>query len=105
MVILETTVFTRQINELVTDDNYAALQQHLRTHPDAGDIIPGSGGLRKIRWQAKGHGKRGGMRVIYYWYIQGDCIYMLLAYGKNEQADLTKDQLKILKQLVEEEFK
>lgn len=105
MVILETAIFTRQINELVTDDNYAELQQHLRLHPESGDIIPGSGGLRKMRWQAKGHGKRGGMRVIYYWYVQGARIYMLLAYGKNEQANLTKDQLKVLKQLVEEEFK
>jgi len=105
MVILETPVFTAQITDLITDDSYASLQHELRVNPDAGDVIPQGGGLRKIRWRSEGGGKRGGIRVIYYWYVPGDLIYMLLAYAKNKQSDLTPKQLKILRALVEEEFK
>lgn len=67
MVIIETTVFTRRIKELMPDDDYQELQEALIHAPDAGDVIRNSGGIRKIRWSAKGHGKRGGVRVIYYW--------------------------------------
>jgi hypothetical protein len=73
-------------------------------HPDAGKIISGSGGLRKIRWSISGHGKRGGIRVIYYWFASLDRILMLFVYSKNEQDDLTPKQLKMLKKIVEEEY-
>jgi mRNA-degrading endonuclease RelE of RelBE toxin-antitoxin system len=73
--------------------------------PDVGNIIRGSGGLRKVRWAATGRGKRGGVRVIYYWAVDREIILMLLIYGKNEQDDLTAEQLRVLKGLVEEEFK
>jgi mRNA-degrading endonuclease RelE of RelBE toxin-antitoxin system len=73
--------------------------------PDVGNIIRGSGGLRKVRWAATGRGKRGGIRVIYYWAVDREIILMLLIYGKNEQDDLTAEQLRVLKGLVEEEFK
>jgi len=73
--------------------------------PVAGDIIKGSGGLRKLRWSASGRGKRGGSRVICYWFKDLETIYMLYAYAKNRQEDLTRDQLKILSKLVEEELK
>ena len=66
MVFIETSVFTRQVQELLTDEEYRQLQIVLLVHPDVGDLIQGSGGLRKMRWSAKGHGKRGGSRVIYY---------------------------------------
>jgi mRNA-degrading endonuclease RelE of RelBE toxin-antitoxin system len=72
--------------------------------PDAGDLIPGSGGLRKIRWGIQGRGKRGGVRVIYYWAVNQDRILMLLMYAKNVQDDLTVDQLKVLQRIVKEEF-
>jgi len=67
MVIIETSVFTRRITELLSDDEYRELQATLVERPKAGPVIPGSGGIRKLRWSASGRGKRGGARVIYYW--------------------------------------
>lgn len=85
----------------MSDDDYRELQIALVLNPALGPLIPNSGGLRKTRWHLKGKGKRGGVRVIYYWYVQEDQIYMLLVYGKNEQDTLTNRQLKLLKQAVE----
>ena len=104
MVIIETSIFTRQVQALLDDDDYRRLQTVLVIRPDAGDIIPGSGGLRKIRWGAPGRGKRGGVRVIYYWAVSQDRILLLLIYAKTEQDDLTATQLKVLKKIVEEEY-
>lgn len=104
MVFLETPVFTRQIKALVDDDEYRELQLRLMVNPDAGDLIPRSGGLRKIRLGLPGRGKRGGARVIYYWVTAEDRIFMLLAYAKNVQDDLTAEQLKVLRIMVQEEF-
>ena len=73
-------------------------------HPAKGPVIQGSGGIRKFRWAISGRGKRGGVRVIYYWAVHRDILFMLLIYSKNEQDDLTPEQLKILKRLIEEEF-
>ena len=103
----ETPVFTRQITSLLEDREYAALQGALVVDPQVGDLIPGSGGLRKIRWNEarRGKGKRGGERVIYYWYGAGEVIYMLLAYSKGERDDLSASQKRILRQLVAEEFR
>ena len=72
--------------------------------PDVGKIIPGSGGLRKLRWSAKGHGKRGGIRSIYYWFVSQDTILLLYAYPKSKRDDLTPEQLKQLRKLVEKEY-
>jgi mRNA-degrading endonuclease RelE of RelBE toxin-antitoxin system len=69
MIIVETSIFTRQVQVLLDDDDYRRLQTTLVLRPDAGDLIPGGGGLRKIRWGAKGRGKRGGVRTIYYWAV------------------------------------
>jgi hypothetical protein len=66
MVIIETSIFTKKINTLLNDEEYRALQNVLVERPDSGDIIQGSGGIRKIRWGVGGQGKRGGARVIYY---------------------------------------
>lgn len=104
MEIVETRVFTKQITSLVDDEDYAELQQVLIRRPDLGYLIPGSGGLRKVRWVQRGRGKRGGIRVIHYWYDPEHMIYMLLAYAKNEQENLTQDQMKILRELIEDEF-
>jgi len=104
MVIVETSVFTRQITALMGDEDYAVFQSELADRPDMGACIPGSGGIRKVRIAAKGHGKRGGARVIYYWAVPDSRIFMLLAYAKNEQENLSKDQLKVLRNLVEKEF-
>ncbi len=104
MVIIETSFFTRQIQKLLTDEEYRHLQTELANHPDRGDVIPGSSGLRKIRWSVQGRGKRGGIRVIYYWAVRQDRLLMLMAYAKNEQENLTHDQLKILRKTVETEY-
>jgi len=79
------------------DADYSALQVHLAGHPDAGKVIPGSGGIRKIRWAGSGRGKRGGLRVIYYWWVAADRISMLLVYPKNEQDNLSVDEVKQLR--------
>jgi hypothetical protein len=105
MVIIETSIFTKKIKTLLDDDEYRVLQNHLVEIPSSGDIIQGSGGIRKIRWAIKGRGKRGGMRIIYYWATSRDQIFMLYAYAKNEHNDLTKDQLSVLRKTVELEFK
>ena len=68
----------------------------------AGNVIKGSGGMRKIRWRSAAKGKRGGIRAIYYWYTSEREIYLLLAYGKNEKEDLSAKELKILKNVVQE---
>ncbi|HXI51733.1 MAG TPA: type II toxin-antitoxin system RelE/ParE family toxin [Candidatus Saccharimonadales bacterium] len=102
MEFIETPTFTRSVLDLMEDDQYARLQVALLLRPDLGKIIPGSGGIRKARWAGSGRGKRGGLRIIYYWQAADDRIWMLLAYPKSEQEDLSRDQLRRLKVLVEE---
>lgn len=101
MVFVETPTFTKRVLQLMDDARYAALQAYLAGHPDAGDLIRGSGGIRKIRWAGSGRGKRGGLRVIYYWWVARDRISMLLVYPKNEQDDLNADQVKQLRKALE----
>jgi hypothetical protein len=105
MIFIETSVFTKQVQKLLSSDEYRNLQIELVTYPNRGSIISGSGGLRKIRWNIKGQGKRGGVRIIYYWAVAADQVIMLYMYPKTVQDNLTSKQLKILKQIVEEEFK
>jgi mRNA-degrading endonuclease RelE of RelBE toxin-antitoxin system len=104
MIIIETPIFTKQLLATLSDDEYRLFQNMLLTRPDAGKVIPGSGGLRKLRWTAEGRGKRGGLRVIYYWFTAGSTIMLLFIYPKNVQDNLTTDQLKQLKKVVEEEY-
>jgi hypothetical protein len=104
MVIVETSIFTRQVQALLDDDDYRRLQMTLVLRPEAGDLIPGGGGLRKIRWGARGRGKRGGVRMIYYWAVQQERILMLLMYTKSEQDNLTTEQLKVLRKIIKEEY-
>ena len=103
MVFVETSLFSNLIGEYLSDDEYAVLQSELATNPSAGSVIPGSGGLRKIRFRCpvKGKGKRSGVRIIYYWYEEKDRIYLLSIYYKGEMTDLTSREKKTLKQLVE----
>lgn len=105
MQFIETSIFTRQVIALLTDDQYRELQVALSVHPELGAIIPRGGGLRKIRWSMTGRGKRGGVRAIYYWLVAKDQILMLFLYSKNEKDDLTPTQLKVLREIVEKEFK
>lgn len=87
--IIETPLFTQRIQQFLSDEEYRQLQQQLVARPDAGKLIPGSGGLRKLRWAMGGHGKRGGLRIIYYWAKASDQILMLFVYPKPEREDLT----------------
>ena len=105
MRLVETPVFTREVTELLSDDEYRGLQLALLFRPEQGPLIPKSGGLRKLRWKRGGGGKRGGLRVIYFWDKDGDTIYMLFAYPKSDQEDLTPTQLRVLSKLVREELK
>jgi hypothetical protein len=101
MVIIETSVFTRCIQALMSDDDYAELQALLVDHLERGDVIPRSGGLRKVRYKLPGRGKRGGARIIYYWLNQDAELWMLYAYAKTQQEDLTPKQLRLLREIVE----
>ena len=105
MQFIETSIFTRQVTALLSDEEYGQLQIALSAHPDMGAIIPHSGGLRKVRWSMIGRGKRGGIRAIYYWIVAEEQILMLFMYPKNEKDDLTPQQLKVLRAIVEKEFK
>jgi hypothetical protein len=98
MVFIEVSTFRRSAAKLLDDDDLAALQTLLMLHPDAGDVIPGTGGLRKVRVPAKGKGKRGGGRVIYYWVTADDQIFLLYAYAKNERTDITPQQAKLFRE-------
>lgn len=101
MEFIETPVFTELITDLLSDGDYRKLQIDLLLNPKAGDVIKGTGGLRKIRFQLPGRGKRGGLRVIYYLDMP-DKIYMIYVYKKTTQSDLTQEQKKALKKLVQE---
>ena len=105
MVIIETSIFTKRIKELMTDEIYRELQNTLVAYPESGKLIQGSGGLRKIRWGIASKGKRGGVRAIYYFSNSKNQVFMLMVYAKNERSDLTKEQLSLLKKVVEREFK
>ncbi|MFQ5434583.1 MAG: type II toxin-antitoxin system RelE/ParE family toxin [Anaerolineae bacterium] len=104
MIFVETSIFTRQVQKLLSNEEYRQLQIEMATRPDTGAVIPGSGGIRKIRWRFRGQGKRGGVRVIYYWAVSEDSLLMLLIYPKNVQDNLSPTQLKALKRIVKEEY-
>ena len=104
MVFVETPVFTSLLRQILDDDAYRALQLALLLRPEQGPLIPGSGGLRKIRWGASGQGKRGGLRVIYFWDKPRSRCYLLFLYRKSEQGDLTPAQVRTLSRIVREEF-
>ena len=102
MVFVELTPFVAFCNEYWTDEDVRAMQNFLLVMPDAGDLIRGGAGLRKLRWSAQGRGKRGGARVIYYWHVPGHRIYLIYGYVKRRTGGLTAQQLKVLRELMEE---
>jgi mRNA-degrading endonuclease RelE of RelBE toxin-antitoxin system len=95
---VETKLFTRLIDEQMSDDEFAALQLYLVVNPEAGDVIKGTGGVRKLRWKGSGRGKRGGLRVIYYLRLQIGQIWLLTAYAKNVKDDIPAAVLKRIKE-------
>jgi mRNA-degrading endonuclease RelE of RelBE toxin-antitoxin system len=105
MKIIETPIFTKRVKEILSDKEYRLCQIKLLEDPGAGNIIKGSGGIRKIRWSGSGRGKRGGSRILYYWYNTQGVLLMLFIFKKNESDDLTKSQLNDLETIVEREYK
>ena len=99
MIFIETSTFTKLISTYLSDDEYYGLQRFLLKYPDAGTLIRGTGGVRKLRWGISGKGKRGGIRVIYYWKRRDDEIWLLTVYGKSEISTLPSH---ILRQIAEE---
>ena len=102
MVFIELSPFVAFRAEYWSDEDLRGLQNLLLARPDAGDVIRGGSGLRKLRWSASGRGKRGGARVIYYRHVPGECIYLVCAYAKNVQDDLTREQVKVLANLMKD---
>jgi hypothetical protein len=102
---IEAPPFTRLLPDYLSDDDYGELQIHLAKNPEAGEIIQGTGGFRKVRWAdpRRGQGRRGGLRVIYYYFEQDMQIWLLTLYGKDEAADLTPKEKRLLKGAIEEE--
>ncbi len=105
MIFIETSFFTKRLVETLPDEEYRQFQTALALDPELGDLIPGSGGIRKVRWNLPDTGKKGGIRVIYYWAVSRDQIYLLLLYKKTVKENIDPDQLEILRQLVKGEFK
>lgn len=102
MEFIEFPHFARNLELIGDDDAYMALQLHLMERPESGSVIPGSGGLRKLRWAGSGRGKRGGLRLIYYYVTAEGEILLLHLYAKNELEDLDSASIKQLKHLVTE---
>lgn len=101
MIFVESEVFTEDVRTLLDDDEYYAFQQFLADHPDAGDLIRGTGGLRKIRWATRGRGKRAGVRVIYFHRASAEEIRLLLIYRKGVKDDLTPREKAALRSINE----
>lgn len=102
MIFIETSLFTKAIIKQITDDSYKLLQKDLIVNPELGKLIPGSNGLRKIRWGLEDKGKSGGIRIIYFWDKENTRVYMLLSYSKNEMDDLSQKELVKISKLVRE---
>lgn len=105
-LFVELPPFARYRQTYLEDDAYRQLQLLLLSQPDAGDVIKDTGGLRKLRFadSRRGKGKRGGLRVIYYWWVEGEQFWLFTLYDKNEMADLSADQRKFLRTLLENEL-
>ncbi len=99
MVFIEAPAFTRHVDEYLDDDRYRALQGALAANPDLGDLMPGTGGFRKLRWAdpRRSKGRRGGLRIIYFYFESDQQIWLMTLYGKDEASDLTPKEKKVLK--------
>ena len=98
--LLETKTYVKAVSQFWDEEEQRDFKTFLGLHLEQGDIIPDTDGLRKICWSSSGHGKRGGARVIYYVYDQGEPIYLLFAYPKNVKTNLTEREKKVMRQIV-----
>jgi len=99
MEFIEAAAFTKYVYEYLSDDEYLGLQSFLLQYPESGKVVPGSGGVRKVRWAMSGKGKSGGVRVIYYFKRQDDEIWLLTIYSKNEIENIPAH---VLRQIAKE---
>ena len=102
MEFIETPQFSALLYDYLDDESYLDLQIHLIERPDRGDLIPGGGGIRKLRFAAQGKGKRGGVRVIYYWVTDAGQIYMLTLYPKGKKENLSDAEVAELRGIAKE---
>jgi mRNA-degrading endonuclease RelE of RelBE toxin-antitoxin system len=103
ITFIETKLFTRLVQDYLADDSYRRLQSSLASDPEAGPLIPDSGGLRKFRWGISGRGKRGGLRIIYYVKMKQDEIWLLTLYPKNVAENIPSHVLRQIKQEIDDE--
>jgi mRNA-degrading endonuclease RelE of RelBE toxin-antitoxin system len=105
--LIELPIFSKYREDYLNDFEYSKLQEYLVNNPTSGDLIQGTGGLRKLRYadSNRGKGKRGGLRIIYYWWVNEYQIYLFTIYNKNECTELSHDQKKKLRELLEDEIK
>lgn len=101
-VVVETTPYQKAVGKVWDEDTQREFKNYIGINYALGDLIPGTGGVRKIRWKANGHGKRGGVRVIYYFYNERHPVYLLYAYPKNVQVDLTEAEKKLFRTAAEQ---
>jgi|SRR5450759_2718448 hypothetical protein len=99
ITVLQLPKFKAEATKLIGEDGIDSVAVYLSNQPNAGDVIPAAGGARKLRWAAKGKGKRGGARIIYLYLVIGARIYLLRCYSKNVKTDLTADEKKELRQI------
>jgi hypothetical protein len=92
ITVAETPLFVRQAADVWDDDEREAFVTYIASHPEAGDVIPDTGGVRKVRWTRTGSGKRGGTRVIYFYHDAGRPLYLLMVYAKAQREDMTPDE-------------
>jgi hypothetical protein len=106
MEFIEAPAFTRYVSDYVTDDEYRKLQDQLAINPELGDLMPGTGGFRKLRWTdpRRGKGRRGGLRIIYYYFLADQQIWLITLYDKDEASDLTPKEKKTLRSAIETEL-
>jgi mRNA-degrading endonuclease RelE of RelBE toxin-antitoxin system len=105
VLVVETRIFTKRVRVVLDEEQYRLLQSALIGAPELGKVIPGDGGIRKLRWAGSGRGKRGGARVIYRWFPEQHRILMLFVFLKNVMADLSRKQLRELRRIVESELR
>jgi hypothetical protein len=107
MEFVEAPAFTRHLSGYLRDDDYRELQTTLSANPELGDLMPGTGGFRKMRWRdaRRSKGRRGGLRIIYYYFPSDHQVWLMTLYNKDEAADLTEKEKKALKAAVGSELK
>jgi mRNA-degrading endonuclease RelE of RelBE toxin-antitoxin system len=103
LTFIELPPFTRNVYRYMNDEEYQGLQGFLAAYPDAGDVIPATRGCRKLRWKAEGRGKRGGVRIIYFYRARNSQIYLLTIYAKNEEGNIPSHFVRILREEIKDE--